>query len=283
MKNRSFGLTALLTLLAAAPASAALSEGFKEKLAASAPAPVAASSPIRSQRYDSDCVSVSFNATDAAASERFMLRSQEWVWECVNTGDPRRGGGRQCWERPGFSWSRVVRVERTELKPMLPWEKDSFQVCLQGPWLDSRPLRTSHKYRLVSDGRDGTIAYAPGEKLLTRPDPAGVTIASLSSAFTLTLSDRWADHYAGESIRLKITVKKDKIFSPTAGEFSVDLPAASSYRLDLAAKVKLEAGKGYFVKVEFQRPGKVSSDEAVSGGQSTTVKYQPSAQFVAGL
>jgi hypothetical protein len=152
MRSRSFG--PLLTLLAA-PALAGFSEDFQSKLAAGEPAPAARAEAVRSARYDYDCVDVSFNAADPASSERFMLRSQEWVYECVPAGDPRRGG-RQCWERPGFSYSRLVRVERTEVKPLLPWERDVFRVCLQGPWLDSRAVSTAYKYRLVDDGRHGT-------------------------------------------------------------------------------------------------------------------------------
>ena len=279
---------ALIVSLVAPAAFAAPSKDFdaamdvSAALASARAAAAEVSAPVRTQtvgRFEVDCVDVSFNASDAAASEYIPLRSQEWETVCTPVGDPRRGGGQNCWERPGFSYTRTVRVERVGVKPLLPWEHDTFRVCLQGPWLDSRPQATAYKYRLVDDGRSGNIAYEAGDKVATRPDPAGLSIAGLTSGLTLTLTDKWASYYSGEAVKIHVQIKKDSLFHPTVSEFDLMMPTAAAYTLDLArqAGTAVQNGKGYFARVSFQRAGKVSNADSVKAGDTATVKYQPSA------
>ncbi|UPT73281.1 MAG: hypothetical protein M0D55_15540 [Elusimicrobiota bacterium] len=209
-----------------------------------------------------DCVSVSFGANDPAASPTFELRSTEYVEECYQTGDPRHGGGRQCYERPGRTYHERASVTIRDRQPLLPWERDTFRVCLDGPWLSISEIETAYDYRLISGGNyNGAYVVAPGKKVAQRPDPVGV-LGELDSAMAFTLKDRWASYYAGERIEIKWTLKKDvpNWFDPVIGEGSFSADAAPSYAADLSKAGKLESGKSYYVEYSIRRLGKVSKD-----------------------
>ncbi|MEQ1919457.1 MAG: hypothetical protein ABL955_09670 [Elusimicrobiota bacterium] len=208
-----------------------------------------------------DCVTVSFGANDPAASPVFSLNSQEWVEECYQTGDPRNGGGRQCYERPGMSYHEMASVTIRDRQALLPWERDTFRVCLDGPWLSINEIETAYDYKLVSGGSyNGAYVLAPGRKVAQRPDPVGV-LGELDSAMKLTLKDKWAAYYPGESIEIKYTLKKDvpNWFDPAIAEGSFSAATADSYVVDLS-KNKFENGKSYYVEYSIRRVGKVSKD-----------------------
>lgn len=229
------------------------------------------------RRYDSDCVRFTFGADDAPVSEAVWLRSTEWVEECVWTGDPRHGGGRQCWERPGYSYNERVQVTLKDRKKLYPWETDSFRVCLQGPWLDATQLATAYDYRMVSGGnRNGNLVLTPGNKRQMKPDASAIT-GQVQSDGTLKLSDRWASHYAGEKLVLKLKVNREIRNWPdsTVGEKELELSAVPA-SVDLKEFAKLEAGKRYYVKIEFKRVGSISKADWVSGGKTPAAPYQPS-------
>lgn len=208
-----------------------------------------------------DCVTVSFGANDPASSPTFELRSQEYVEECYQTGDPRNGGSRQCYERPGYTYHELASVTIRDRQPLLPWERDTFRVCLDGPWLSINELETAYDYRLVSGGSyNGAYVLAPGRKVAQRPDPVGV-LGELDSAMKLTLKDKWASYYAGESIEIKWTLKKDvpNWFDPVIAQGSFTSATAEAYVADLS-KNKFENGKSYYVEYSIRRVGKVSRD-----------------------
>lgn len=209
-----------------------------------------------------DCVTVSFGANDPASSPSFDLQSTEYVEECWQTGDPRYGGGRQCYERPGMTYRERASVTIRDRRPLLPWERDAFRVCLDGPWLSINELETAYDYRLISGGNyDGAYVVAPGKKIAQRPDPVGV-LGELDSAMKLTLKDRWASYYAGETVEIKWTLKKDvpNWFDPVIGQGQFSAAAAEAYAADLSKAGKLESGKSYYVEYSIRRVGKVSKD-----------------------
>ncbi|MBI5245772.1 MAG: hypothetical protein HY923_01215 [Elusimicrobia bacterium] len=215
------------------------------------------------RRTVSDCVSVSFGANDPASSPSFDLRSTEYVEECYNTGDPRHGGGRQCYERVGYTYHERASVTIRDRQALLPWERDTFRVCLDGPWLDIRALETAYDYRLISGGsRDGNYLLAPGKKIAQRPDPVGV-LGELDETMKFTLTDRWAAYYAGQQIEIKYTLKKDvpNWFDPTIAEGAWNPVVAASYSVDLS-KNKFESGKKYYVEYSIRRLGGKVSTEA---------------------
>lgn len=218
---------------------------------------------IGGRRTVQDCVTVSFGANDPAVSPTFSLRSVEYIEECYQTGDPRNGGGRQCYERPGMSYHELASVTLQDRQPLLPWERDTFRVCLDGPWLSIYDIETAYDYRLISGGNyNGRYVLAPGRKVAQRPDPVGV-LGELDPAMRLTLKDKWTSYYAGESIEIKYALKKhvENWFDPVVAEGSVTVPVAESYLVDLSKSSGLQNGKSYYVEYSIRRIGKVSTDK----------------------
>ena len=235
----------------------------QSKEAAKADAAPVAALYMGGSRTMPDCVDVSFGANDPAASPTFELRSQEYVEECYQTGgDPRRGGGqRQCYERPGMSYHELASVTIRDRQALLPWERDTFRVCLDGPWLSINDVETAYDYKVVSGGSyNGAYVLAPGRKLAQRPDPVGV-LAELDSSMKLALKDKWAKYYPGETIEIKYTLKKDvpNWFDPVIAQGSITAASADAYSVDLS-KNKFENGKSYYVEYSIRRVGKVSTN-----------------------
>lgn len=249
--------------------------------AAAEDATVAARAYAGALRYDSDCATITFGPNDKPVSEPVWLRSTEWVEQC-DYGDPRHGGGRHCWEMPGFTYNERVQVTLRERQPLLPWEYDSFRVCLQGPWLDIDDIATAYDYKVVQGGsRNGGFVLAPVKKIAMRPDPAGIAPQSLSSSLVLKLKDQWASYYAGEQTVLKVRLKTGHFLGgSTIVEKEIAWPAAESYQvnfLDFAKDFsrKLEVGKKYYVKYQFKRAGKISRQDWTKDAESGEVAYQP--------
>ncbi|MDE2143159.1 MAG: hypothetical protein KGJ84_12185, partial [Elusimicrobia bacterium] len=215
-------------------------------------------------------------------SDRVWLRSQEWVTECQPVGDPRHGGGQTCWDRPGMSWSQGVQVTLQNRPALLPWERDSFRVCLQGPWVYTDTIEAAYDYKNVSSGRDGgDIVLAAGRRTPESPDPVGV-LADLGAQLKLNFTDKWASYYAGEKIVLKVELKKVVKFWPDATllDKEVTLPVAASYAVDLnqfagSFSSKPEAGKQYYVKYSIKRVGSVSNDHDTKALETAKISYAP--------
>jgi len=231
------------------------------KKAAKSDAKVVDAQYMGGRRTMPDCVTVSFGANDPAESPRFSLRSVEYIEECYQTGDPRYGGGRQCYERPGMTYHEVASITIQDRKPLLPWERDTFRVCLDGPWLSLNEIETAYDYSRVSGGNyNGAYIVTPGRKLAQRPDPVGV-LGELDSSMKVTFTDKWAAYYAGETVEIKWTLKKhvQNWFDPTIAEGTASSAVAAVYSLDLS-KSKLENGKSYYVEYSIRRVGQISKD-----------------------
>ncbi len=230
----------------------------QSKEAAKSDTVVVASQYMGGRRTTSDCVSVSFGANDPAVSPRFELLSQEYIEEC----DPRHEGGRQCYERPGMRYRELVSVRIRDRQALLPWEHDTFRVCLAGLRLSIDEVETAYHYRIVSGGGDdGAYILAPVRKVAQRPDPVGVQ-GELDSSMTLTLKDKWASYYAGENIEIKYALKRDvpNWFDEVITEGVVRTAVAGSYVMDLSKSGKFETGRRYYVEYAIRRIGKVSTD-----------------------
>jgi len=257
-------------------ASAILAQA--KKAAATEKVSVPAGKDIQANYYrrtQPDCVTVTFNPDSAPASPVFHLQSTEYVEECYNTGDPRHGGGRQCYERPGYTYRESAQVTLRDRKELLPWEYDAFRVCLDGPWLDIRALETAYEYKLLRGGsNNGSFVLAPVKKTPMRPDPLGI-LGELSPALKLTLTDRWASYYAGESVEIKWTLKRHVKgwFDEKISDGTLNAPAGASYAVLLGGKV--QAGKSYYVAYSIRRLGKVSKDSWTKELESNKVSYAP--------
>jgi hypothetical protein len=288
-------LAVLLFAVSAVPAFAAPDVSFdsgvdvsalaaQAKEAAQKDKTVLSATQLGGQRYDVDCADVRFGPSDQPVSALVFLRSQEWVTECAPVGDPRRGGGQSCWERPGSVWTQDVRVTLQNRPPLLPWEHDSFRVCLQGPWVSADSVETAYEYKNVSSGRDaGNVVMAAGRRTPESPDPVGV-LADLGAQLKLNFTDKWASYYPGEQIVLKVELKKVVKFWPDATvlDKEITLPVAAAYAVDLnqfagSFSSKPEAGKQYYVKYSIKRVGSVSNDHDTKTLETAKVSYAPAA------
>lgn len=227
---------------------------------------------------DRDCARFDFEPGGPSVSPTQTLRSTVYRQECRWVGDPRRGGYRDCWDRPGWTYAERATVEIAGPQPVHPWERQSFEVCLEGNWLSFHTIAAAYDYK-VSGG--GYYTLVPGKRVPMDPDPAGLTASDLvnaGTAFAMDVSDRWASYYAGETTRLHVALFKDvpgwrndQVF-----EADVDFPAAGSYHVDFAGfKPKLEAGKSYYVKWGFKRLGKVSRPSFVKRGETGKTVFAP--------
>jgi hypothetical protein len=260
---------------------------FLSKAREAAAQPSTKVAPVRAAYYHSErqCARYSFAPDDNPVGRWSGLYSRTWYERCENIGDPRRGGGRHCWQEPGPSYSESVRVTLKDRQRLFPWEYDSFSVCLEGPWLSIHSDATAYEYKVQRGNHNGDYVLTPVKKIRMRPDPTGILAEPLSPQMKLALKDKWASYYTGETTVLKLTVKQDvpNWFDPTIGELELKIPAAERYGVDLVSALgnKLEAGKKYYVKVSFQRVGNISKPDMVSSGETAPVRYAPVVELLA--
>jgi hypothetical protein len=286
-------LAAALAVLAAVPVLAAPDASFDQgvdvsallsqaKDAAKKDATVVTAQTVGGMRYDVDCTNVNFGPNDKPTSDGVTLRSQEWITECQPTGDPRQGGGQACWDRPGQSWTQEVRVTILNRLPLMPWEHDSFRVCLSGPWINTDVIQAAYGYKVVSGADTGDVVVETGWRTPEPPDPLGV-LADLSAGLKMNFTDKWASQYSGESIVLKIELKKVVSFWPDSTVLTkeITLPVAAAYPVDLNQyladfSAKPEAGRQYYAKYSIQRVGRLSDSSTTPTLETAKVVYAPS-------
>ncbi len=232
-----------------------------------------------------DCADISLEPRDAS-SRPVTLRSQEWVQQCFPTpGIPGHGGGGQtCVTVPGAVSTERVTVTIDDRKPPLPWEKETFRACLDGYFVSFWTLSGAYKYERVDGGYRGDIRLKPGEKIATRPDPAGLnaTLTSWNGALIFNVSDKWAEHYKGDSTVVGLKLLRAGSRSPVY-ETELTFPTeAVSVSIDFAdarnasrLREPLRPGESYRVAWGFKRVGKVSKPDYVRKGDTAPVSYQP--------
>lgn len=220
-------------------------------------------------RWDQDCATFSFGVDAPLRSERVMLESRIYEQRCINL--PPQAGGRHCREEWVRTERRRVRVDLIGRGEMLPWERDVFEVCLNGHWLHTRVIDASHKYDLQEPGWNGdTVTAVAGSKIRSNPDPAGVHVTGFGvegGNYALKLADRWAGHYSGESTVITVQLKRHRSgwFDGTLLTKELSFPAAESYSVRFADfadefRGKLKEGAEYYVRWRFKRVGRVSKD-----------------------
>ncbi len=207
-------------------------------------------------RSQSDCVTISFGANDSPVSPMYDLRSWEQRGECYRVNDPLYGGYTDCVSHRHERVSITIRDRRA----LLPWERDTFRVCLEGSWLSFIEVETAYDYHRVSGGSfNGAYVLAPVRKVAQRPDPVGV-VGELDSALMFTLQDRWASYYSGERIEIRYALKKHvrNWFDAVVMEGTLDLAVADSYAVDLSKAGGFDDDARYYVEYEIRRVGKIS-------------------------
>lgn len=242
-------------------------------------------------RTERDCARFTFSPDGPTTSEAVWLRSTEYYEECHQTGDPRHGGGRYCREVPRYTHRERVQLELRNRQKLFPWEKETFEVCLDGSWLNLYSIRTAHEYKANRSG--GDYVLNAGARKAMDPDAGGIEAsapAAQDKAVAVTFKDRWASYYTGEKVKIKASLKREVEgwFDPTLKEVEVEFDAAEAYTLDFNAYAKdfseaLKPGKKYYVEWGFSRHGKVSKDTYMKVGDGPTAVYQPSLLEVASL
>ena len=230
-------------------------------------------------RNDRDCATFRFEPTGPSVSPEVSLRSTEYIEECRWVGDPRHGGHRECWERPGWTYREQVRLEIVNRQAVLPWERETFRVCLEGRWLDFDTVASAYDYQVRGNG--GYFTLVPGAHRRMNPDAAGIMAdapANAAGGMALRFNDRWASYYgAGEKTNLKAELWEavpnwfDKKVADASGSFQPGAEYALSF-----PSAGLKAGKKYYAKWSFQRLGKVSKDTWMDRGETGQTVYQPS-------
>lgn len=234
-------------------------------------------------RAERDCARFTFSPDGPETSEAVWLRSTEYWEECHQTGDPRHGGGRFCREVPRYTHRERVQLEVRNRQKLFPWEKETFEVCLEGSWLNLYSIRTAHDYKASRSG--GDYVLNAGARKAMDPDVNGIEAAApvaQDKAVAVAFKDRWASYYTGEKVKIKASLKREVEgwFDPTLKEVEVEFDAAEAYTLDFNAYVKdfseaLKPGKKYYVEWGFSRIGKVSKPTYMKVGDGPTGVYQP--------
>lgn len=143
-------ILAVVTLLAAASvANAQVNfdqgvdlESFKEQ-AASAKVEIPEARFGMPTYSSQDCKKVEFTAASPLTSADISLRSMTMYQDCQNFGTP---VGQICTNRPEY-YSETTRVTVTEPRELQPGQKEVFEVCLWGQFLQIRPVETVYKYK----------------------------------------------------------------------------------------------------------------------------------------
>lgn len=94
-----------------------------------------------------DCKKVEFTAESPLTSPEISLRSMEMYQDCQNFGAP---VGQICTPRPEYN-NATTKVVITEPRVLQPGQKEVFEVCLNGPFLNLRPVSTVYKYSVKQD------------------------------------------------------------------------------------------------------------------------------------
>lgn len=226
-----------------------------------------------------ECARLKLPPGGPGMTEAVWLNSTDFERDCHWVGDPRHGGGQQCWDRPAGSHHERVQVEVRGARQTFPWEAETFEACLEGTWLTVRPAQVAYRYDIKGDPAEyGRFIAVPGSKVRMDPDGFGI-LASLTLAnnvFTARFEDKWAAHYAGEKTRLHAELWKnvEGWFDSKAAEVELEVAAAPKFSAAFNG-LSLEAGKKYYVKWNFRRIGAISKDTEMKGNQPADIVYQP--------
>lgn len=208
------------------------------------------------------------------------------IEEAVTTDETTKG--MQCNEVPADVFRRTAQLHM-QPRQLLPWENDSFEVCMEGPRIDIRARETAYSYSIQEDGHfDVRYELTPQYKLTTAPDRNGMSLAGWAfkdGKFVLSVNDIWAQYYAGEKVAIKVELVKDGFlfFNSSLGEKEFTLDAANSYQLVFAenelTKTKdfvdtrgdVRGPKKFFAKWSFRRIGSVSTQERIDKGSTEKI------------
>jgi hypothetical protein len=301
----------LLGFAAAAKAEINFDQGVDVKAAIEQASGKSADLPVPDRyighsRYTRDCVRFGFGPSDTEQiSEKVWLRSQEYIEDCHtqyvqqchtvmvpgpnNTQVPQTQCVTRpvthCYERPGQSWREAVQV-KVEPRKLFPWERDSFEVCLEGPWSRLYVNQAAYKYSVDKTGNYDTLyTLTPGKKIAMDPDKSGIEAVEFSGEkgeYTFTVSDKWGGEYAGEKVAIKVELYRQISFWPDSykGEKEFVFDAARGYTMKFTEKDLQKAvaddnyrgPKKFYLKWGFKRLGSISTDKFIKKDDTEAIE-----------
>ncbi|MCM2266637.1 MAG: hypothetical protein NDI60_02560 [Elusimicrobiales bacterium] len=295
MKKAILAATAAFGLAAAASAQVNFDQGVSvndfvgQAVSADVQVPLALPGRTHTTR---DCVRFTFGPEDSGAlTQKVYLRSQEYVTECYTTVGPNNQPVQHCSERPGMTWYEYGQIKMAD-RALLPWEKESFDMCLQGPWLDLYLNAAAYRYSAKRESKPGYTLFTltSHERTPMKADEDGLSYADFSYAdgkYTFKVTDKWAKEYAGENVAIKVELYKDNavFFDTFKGEKEFSFAAAEGYTMTFAESeltrpepadpVSGDRGaKKYFLKWGFKRLGVISKDNFVKKDKTPSVEVK---------
>ena len=295
MKKVLFAALAVAGLTAAAHAQVDFDRGvnINEVISQAVSADLAIPAVPAADRgtYSRDCVRFTFGPEDSGAlTQKIYLRSTESNTVCHTVMQPGPNGTQvpvqHCYEQPGMTWTRYGQIKMGDRK-LFPWERESFDMCLQGPWLELYVNAAGYRYTAERQGStyDTLFVLTPHEKAAMKADADGVNYADFSFSdgkFVFKASDKWAKEYAGEKVAIKVELYRDNalFFDTFKGEKEFIFDAAEGYEMafteeDLAKPEAdndpMRGAKKYFLKWGFKRLGSISKDNFVKKDKTPTI------------
>lgn len=231
----------------------------------------------RFANYTRDCAKFSFNATSPLTSPTVTLHTMEYVQECFPVpAGPNGQMTQQCHQRPGMSWHENASINITADRKLLPWEVESFSVCLEGPWKQIYLDDKAYNYSVSQSG--DVYLLTPGAKVVMNPDPNGITAALTMNGkdSKVTFSDKWASYYAGGQIEIALKVRREIPIwvNATPFEQTFTFTPAASYEVAFDAS-GYHSGK-YYAEFSIKRLGtpSVSTEKQVKAPESARVEVK---------
>lgn len=193
-----------------------------------------------------------------------------------------------CHERPGRSFRSTAQVNLPE-RQMFPWESETFEVCQEADRQDFETRNSPYHYTVGREGfLDVTYKLTPQYRTPTAPDSNGLGLVSWSvrdGKFVLSVSERWAQYYAGEKVAIKVELIKDGFlfFNTSLGEKEFTFDTANGYELVFVegdmVKTKdfvdtgsdMRGPKKFSVKWGFRRIGSVSNGDYIKKGDTDKI------------
>ena len=197
-----------------------------------------------------------------------------------------------CRERVGQVFRASAQMNLAPRK-LYAWERESFDVCMEGPRVDFNVRQSPYSYGVDRQGLyDLTFNLTPNYRVPTAPDADGLYLGSFTYAdgkFHLVVNDRWGGEYAGEKTQIHVELIKDGFlfFNSSKGSKDFTFDAASGYEAvfaenelskdkafdpELDALEKSDRGpKKYFVKWGFRRIGSISTNDYIKKGDTDKI------------
>ena len=201
--------------------------------------------------------------------------------QSYHLGNCKSYDGHRCvgGESTGFSHLGGAGVSLVDPKPLRPWEKDRFRLCMEGTMVDFSIKDASYEYVIEQAGtqeNDWQWIVRQGAKKPTPADPDGVKAELLLGPYDeakIEFSDEHAAHYGDERIEIRYWVKRKVNNWPDKVEFEGVFSGfvAASYRVERKPfSTRGHYLEDYYVEYQIRRLGTVSTPAWTKKRRGTT-------------